>query len=24
VHALSINSYTDQQVEEQIRAFLSG
>ncbi|UCG21092.1 MAG: CoB--CoM heterodisulfide reductase iron-sulfur subunit A family protein [Deltaproteobacteria bacterium] len=23
-HALSINSYTDQQVEEQIRAFLSG
>jgi heterodisulfide reductase subunit A len=24
VHALSINSYTDQQVEEQIRAFLTG
>jgi heterodisulfide reductase subunit A len=24
VHALSINSYTDAQVEEQIRAFLSG
>ncbi|UCG14691.1 MAG: CoB--CoM heterodisulfide reductase iron-sulfur subunit A family protein [Deltaproteobacteria bacterium] len=24
VHALNINSYTDQQVEEQIRAFLSG
>ena len=23
-HALSINSYTDQQVEEQIRAFLAG
>jgi len=23
-HALSINSYTDQQVEEQIRAFLTG
>jgi heterodisulfide reductase subunit A len=23
-HALSINSYTDKQVEEQIRAFLSG
>ena len=23
-HALSINSYTDQQVEEQIKAFLSG
>ena len=24
VHALNINSYTDQQVEEQIRAFLGG